>query len=206
MNPQSKYMLFYSNNCIHSREFINQLYKNQPVYNAFIKIDVQNTKVNIPKCVKAVPTIIIKSVNASPQVFTGDEVFKWYNQLLSRLQQASAAPTQQGPSSNLGNGTAKSLGSILDYDPCTMSGFSDNFAYVEDKTIQSNPIEHQFEFVGRSMAPASMQMSGQGQGGPQVGKSKDEDKNALAGAYEQMMAQRAMDVPQPPERKSGIDS
>jgi len=194
-------MLFYSNNCIHSREFINQLYKTPAIYSSFIKIDVQNTKVNIPKCVKAVPTIIIKSVNTSPQVFTGDEVFKWYNQLMSRLQKSDPSKGP-APASNLGNGTAKSLGGISDYDPCTMSGFSDGFAYLEDKTVQSNPIEHQFEFLGRSMHPVENMAQMQTQVG---GKKSDEDKNGLAGDYERLMAQRSMDIPQPPERKTGTD-
>ena len=200
MNPQSNYMLFYSNNCIHSKEFISQLYKNPAIYNKFIKIDVQNTKVTIPKCVKAVPTIIIKSANASPQVYTGDEVFNWYNQLLSRLRKNDVSTV---PTSNLGNGAAKSVGGIADYDPCTMSGFSDGFAYLEDKTVQSNPIEHRFEFLGRnSVHPVENMASMQTQVG---GKKSTEDKNGLAGAYEQLMAQRSLDIPQPPERKSGTD-
>jgi len=34
---------------------------------------------------------------------------------------------------------------------------------------------------------------------------KSADKNGLAGDYERLMAQRSMDIPQPPERKTGVD-
>jgi len=205
MNPQSKYTLYYSNNCIHSKEFISQLYKNQSIYKKFNKIDVQNTIEEIPQYVKAVPTIVIKPVNATPQIYTGDEVFKWYNQLVSRLiSRLKKSDTASIPTSNMGNGTAKSLGNIADYDPCTMSGFSDGFAYLEDKAVQSNPIEHRFEFLGRgnSLHPVENMKQMQTQVG---GKKSDEDKNGLAGAYEQLMAQRSLDVPPPPERKAGTD-
>ena len=199
MNPQSKYILFYSNNCIHSREFINQLYKNQPLYNKFIKVDVQNAKVTIPKCVNHVPAVIIRTPRMKPQVFIGDEVFHWYNQFLSRLQKSSGKVKEPAASSAMGSGTSSSIGSVLDYDPCAMSGFSDNFAFVDDKQAKTNPIEHQFEFLGGGSVGGlvgGMSMNGQP-------TDQDTDKSELEARMEDLMARRAMDTPQAPKREGG---
>jgi len=230
MNPQSKYILFFSNNCIHSREFINQLYKNQPLFKKFIKVDVQNAKVNIPKCVNAVPAIIIKTPRMKPQVYIGDEVFTWYNHFQSRLERAtpsSSSSIGSGSGGNgrtqgsaLGNGTHSSVAGILDYDPCTMSGFSDNFAYIDDKSINTNPIEHKFEFLNNPMGVGSDVGSsqdtpiggGMSEGIPggrleqnlnQTQSLKSENKSELDKAFEQLQAQRSMEVPQTPQRKGG---
>jgi hypothetical protein len=201
MNPQSKYILFYSNNCIHSREFLNQLYKNQPLFEAFIKVDVEKSKVNIPKCVTAVPTIIIRAPSMKAQVYTGDEVFNWYNKLLSRLDNASSKNNPSTASSSMGSGTSSSIGGVLDYDPCAMSGFSDGFAYLDDKTSKMNPLEHQFEFLsggggGNLMGNMSLDPTSQL-------KDKGQDKSELDARMEQLMAQRARDAPQQPNRKGG---
>ena len=203
MNPQSKYILFYSNNCIHSREFINQLYKNQPLYNKFIKVDVQNAKVKIPKCVNHVPAVIIRTPRMKPQVFVGDEVFHWYNQFLSRLQKSSGKVKEPAISSAMGSGTTSSIGSVLDYDPCAMSGFSDNFAFVDDRQAKTSPIEHQFEFLGGGgIGMAGGSMAGEV---PMSGQSTDEntDKSELEARMEDLMARRAMDTPQAPKREGG---
>jgi len=201
MNPQSKYILFYSNNCIHSREFLNQLYKNQPFFEAFIKVDVEKSKVNIPKCVTAVPTIIIRSPNMKPQVFTGDEVFHWYNKLMSRLDNASSKSKASGVPSVMGSGTNSSIGGVLDYDPCAMSGFSDGFAFLDDKVSKTNPLEHQFEFLSGghgNMIGNNMSLEPTSQI-----KDKSQDKSELEARMEQLMAQRSNDIPQTPNRKGG---
>jgi len=208
MDPQSKHILFYSNNCPHSREFINQLYKNQPLYSKFIKVDVQTAKVNIPKCVNAVPAIIIKTPRMKPQVYVGDEVFVWYNQFLSRIEKASSAPTKTKMGSTLGNGSHSTSGGILDYDPCTMSGFSDNFSLLGENTSQSDPIAHQFEFLSEhnsnvgdfdpNKTPTFSDTSSKNND-----SDKNEKKSQLESALERLNAQRALDVPAPPQRKGG---
>lgn len=199
MNPESKYILFYSKNCIHSRELLNQLYKNQGVYNKFIKIDVQNTTVKIPKCVSAVPTIIIRNPRMKPQVFTGDEVFNWYNHFLSRIENRKNAQKEKSQS-DLGGGTNSSVGGVLDYDPCAMSGFSDNFSLLDDGLAKTNPFEHQFEFLGGRPSNAFV---GRPNFGQQSNMNEEEDKGMLGKKMEELMAQRAMEVPDAPKREGG---
>ena len=53
-------ILFYSKKCIHSQKLMNQLYKNQDLYNDIYKVSIEDPQVKIPKTVTSVPTIIIK--------------------------------------------------------------------------------------------------------------------------------------------------
>jgi len=201
MDPQSKYILFYSNNCVHSKEFLNHIYKNQPLFKKFIKINVENTNVKIPKAINAVPAIIIRNPRMpKPQIYIGDEVFQWYNLFCSRIQQ-NQEPSQSKPSP-LGSGTSSSVGGILDFDPCTMSGFSDNFSLLSLDSQQNNPIEHQFAFLGgldnQGPVQGPISLDSQNQTNDDMNS-----KSELEQRLEQLQASRAMEVPKPPNRQGG---
>ena len=136
-----------------------------------------------------------------PQVFVGDEVFNWYNQFTSRLQKTSKPPTKDSP---MGSGTHSSIGSVLDYDPCAMSGFSDNFAFLDDRVAKTNPIEHKFEFLNGGGHAAGVGGGG-GMSVESAGQMSDkgQDKSEMEARMEQLMAQRAMDAPKSPKREGG---
>ena len=76
IGESNTYIVYYSNYCLNSKEFINILCKT-PVYNKFIKVNVSDANVNIPPFVKSVPTIIVPNVN---RPLVGEEVFKWLDE------------------------------------------------------------------------------------------------------------------------------
>ena len=51
------YVLFYSSRCLHSKEFLQLLYKDSDLNQKFTKVNIDNKNIKIPPYVKAVPTI-----------------------------------------------------------------------------------------------------------------------------------------------------
>ena len=59
------YILFYSNKCLHSKEFLNLLHKDVQLNQKFTKINIDNPNIKIPPYIKSVPSAIITS-NGQP--------------------------------------------------------------------------------------------------------------------------------------------
>jgi hypothetical protein len=73
-------VLFYSNNCDHSKTFITNLMKTK--LNDFVrKICVDGNNVKIPSVVKSVPTLIARGIN---RPLVGDQVFAWLENEISK--------------------------------------------------------------------------------------------------------------------------
>jgi hypothetical protein len=73
-------VLFYSNNCDHSKTFITNLMKTK--LNDFVrKICVDGSNVKIPSVVKSVPTLIARGIN---RPLVGDQVFAWLENEISK--------------------------------------------------------------------------------------------------------------------------
>jgi hypothetical protein len=73
-------VLFYSNNCDHSKTFITNLMKTK--LNDFVrKICVDGNNVKIPNVVKSVPTLIARGIN---RPLVGDQVFAWLENEISK--------------------------------------------------------------------------------------------------------------------------
>lgn len=164
------YILFYSNRCLHCKELITLLYKDQELNQKFTKINIDTGNVKIPPYVKSVPTAIIPQ-NGQPQLMVGTAIFKWYNQRHSKTVE------QQG---------------ILDWDPHTMTGFSDGFSYLDEK---QNVIKRSFAFISENQAisaPDEKNFSDNrgGQSSKNDAKQQEFDQN-----YERFMNQRKNEVP-----------
>ena len=106
-------VLFYSNKCIHSKEFLNMLYKDNNLNNQTTKVNVDNPNIKLPPYIKSVPSLIINE-NNKPNLLVGSKIFDWYNQKHKQ---------------NISNDT------IMEWDPCTMSGYSDAFSYLENEDV-----------------------------------------------------------------------
>ena len=80
MNNKENYILFHSSKCLHSKEFLQLLYKDVELNQKFTKVNVDNPNVKIPPYIKAVPTMIITE-NGKPSLLVGSKIFEWYKQL-----------------------------------------------------------------------------------------------------------------------------
>lgn len=197
MGDKNDYILFYSNKCLHSKELLNLLYKDPDLNQKFVKINIDTGNVKIPPYVKSVPTAII-SENGQPNLMVGSAIFSWYK------QKHSIVVEKQG---------------IQDWDPHTMSGYSDNFGYLDNPQV----IKKSFAFLNESNTITTPDEGSYGDSSekgnnssklqynsnignqqqnnnfPQVSHSvqneKDARKNQMSAEYEKFMNQRNNDVP-----------
>jgi len=173
---QPDYILFYSNKCLHSKELLNILYKDVDLNQKFTKVNIDNTNVKIPSYVKAVPTVVY-GTNGKLDLMVGSAIFKWINQRKQSMQQQQ----QQG---------------ILDWDPHTMSGFSDGFSYLENK---NDVIKRSFAFINENNAISTPDIDSY-QAGSGNSSMKSEKEKRFDGEYEKFMSQRKNDIPMAPPR------
>lgn len=109
-NRDDEYLLFYSNKCLHSKEFLTILTKDVQLNKKFTKVNIDNKNIKLPPYIKAVPSAII-TINGNPQLLVGSSIFKWYNETHKQTIQQQE---------------------ILDWDPTTMTGYSDGFSYLDN--------------------------------------------------------------------------
>jgi hypothetical protein len=107
------YVLFYSNKCLHSKELLSLLVKDVSLNQKFTKINVDNANIKLPAYIKSVPTAII-TINGRPNILVGSNIFKWYQETHKKAVESQ---------------------SILDWDPHTMSGYSDGFSYISTNDV-----------------------------------------------------------------------
>lgn len=162
----NEYILFYSNKCLHSKELLNLLYKDVDLNQKFIKINIDNPNTKIPPYVKSVPSAII-TTNGQPNLMVGSAIFKWYNQKHAK--------------------TVESNG-IQDWDPYTMTGFSDGFSYLTNPDV----IKKSFAFISDNnsiITPDEKNYSNDSS------NSKNQPKTKLDNEFENYMNQRKYEVP-----------
>lgn len=120
----SEYVLFYSNKCLHSKELINLLYKDQDLFSKFVKVNIDVSKVKIPPYIKSVPSAIIP-INGIPKLLIGTQIFNWYNENHTKTLENNQ---------------------INEYEPSTMSGYSDNFSYLDNGTC---PMDKSYLYLNK---------------------------------------------------------
>jgi multidrug efflux pump subunit AcrB len=124
IGADNQYILYYSNFCINSKEFIGTLSKS-PLYSKFTKINVSSN--SYPSIIKSVPTIIVPK-HQKPLV--GIEVFSW----LEKQSEEKEIHTKQG---------------INAYSNEMDSNFGDSYSYLGSSDT-NQPMEHTFHFISRS--------------------------------------------------------
>ena len=170
---------------------MNTLSQNSHVLNKFDLIDIAHNKP--PQYITAVPSLLIPKENGEADMLVGRSVFEWLTSVLRSNQQQQQ---QHNVSSNNGNASAP-IGNqnnpqgILDFDPCTMNGFSDNFSFLGNDNDKPSPIDHNFSFINSNndklINPNQFQDNGQS-GGTKM-------KSDMERAYEHLVSSRDKDVP-----------
>lgn len=169
-NNNKNLVLFYSNKCLHSKEFITLLHKDTNLNNQTTKVNVDNPNIKIPPYIKSVPSLIINE-NNKPNLLVGSKIFDWYNQ---RHKQ------------NI------SKESIMDWDPCTMSGYSDGFSYLDNDDV----MKKSYSFVSDNEQIHTPDESSY----DSKSNKNDQYKSELDNDYEKFMSKRSNDVPGPIQR------
>ena len=196
---------------------MNQLYKNQDLYNDIYKVSIEDPQVKIPKTVTSVPTIIIKD-NQNFITYVGDEVFSWFKSISNQNFNTSYDNIKQNlkpkqeksnggmqnfkPKQEISNGGMQNFkpkqeisnDGIQCYDPIGMSGgFSDSFSSLSD----ANPLGHCYEFLG------GLESNKINTAKNSHGENKSDKESQLNSQYERMIENRMSDsnIPQQINRK-----
>ena len=165
-------VLFYSNKCIHSKEFLTLLHKDNNLNNQTTKVNVYNPNIKLPPYIKSVPSLIVNE-NNKPNLLVGSKIFDWYNQKHKQ---------------NISKET------IMEWDPCTMSGYSDAFSYLENEDV----MKKSYSFVNdndKINTPDESNFESSKSGSGQVKSELDND-------YENFMSKRSSEVSAPIQRMS----
>ena len=163
-------VLFYSNKCIHSKEFLNLLHKDSELNNQTTKVNVDNPNIKLPPYIKSVPSLIINE-NNKPTLLVGSKIFDWYNK--KHKQNISKE-------------------SIMDWDPCTMSGYSDGFSYLEGENV----MKKSYSFVDENDKIHTPDESNYDSNK----SNSNQPKSQLDSDYENFMSQRSNEVAAPIQR------
>lgn len=211
-----QFVVFYSNNCPHSKDFLVRLNQfDKGLFNRFVKICVDNNP-SIPECIDSVPTIIVPS-HSHP--LTDNAVFMWLDTVAdnyrSKEQQTSVIhnqhqthQVQSGTRIAEGGGTSNPSPGIDEkgispYIPGEMgTSYSDGFSFLDENMGMS----HNFSFLDNGMSSV---MPGQNSSNnlpnsgsidrPMMSKNSTNDIDAN---YERYMSSRDNDphIAQPPKR------
>lgn len=195
INIMSKYYIFYSELCKYCEEFLTELHKkNLDLYRSFDKICIDNKNIKIPQYVKEVPSIIIP-INGKNNLLAGNAAFNWLKQLKSASIPGSAS-------------TESSSAGPSEYDPYTMSGFSDNYGYYDkNETTAFNNLDN----IGKissderfSLINNPQQMLSEPPRDDDLKSNNKLKEDSAKRKMEDLMAQRNRDVKPMPQRVGGV--
>lgn len=176
MSNKKNLVLFYSNKCEHSKEFLILLHKDNSLNEQTTKVNVDNSNIKIPPYIKSVPSLIITE-NNKPSLLVGSKIFEWYN----KKHKQNIATNE-----------------IMEWDPCAMAGYSDGFSYLENK----DAMKKSYSFIDDSdkinTPDESNFESSDGSGGG--GSKSGQIKTKLDNDYESFMSSRSSDVAAPIQR------
>lgn len=180
---QGKYLLFYSDQCNDSKQFLSELYKNIDLYRTFIKINIDTQRIKIPNYITHVPAIIVPNQKTGKKdIYQGDGPFQWLDSLSKRSGSSGGSAVSNQP------------GGVADFDPAGMSGFSDSYTFLDD----TDPRDKQFTFLGKQNDTLITP--------PDDGLLNDSDKKGKEGmdrALEELQRARDASVPPPINRQGG---
>lgn len=202
-----KYILYYSNQCKHSKDIIN-IITQYNISNNFSLLDIST--IDIPNYIKSVPSLIIPKGDGEADLLVGSNLFKWINTNFLNKQSNSNETVNHNSNEKkqinhdelnkkaqqqLSNDTKKD---ISDFEPSTMKGFSDNFSFISD----NGPIDHNFSFLDSNIGPVNNELPYESRQ-PSNEINNQEKKNEMDKAYSQMMEARSNDsnIPQPITRQ-----
>ena len=207
MDTNDSFVVFYSNFCDHSKEFLIKL-KNlkNGLYEKFTKICVDNNQ-SIPVAIKSVPTILVPS---HQYPLTDNSVFLWLDSMSSQYASEPVQNTQSlssnGNPGNPGNpGNQVKSDENEDVTPYVAgemgSSFSDSFSFLDADPQGGQPLAHTFTFIENGDPQISGQTNTNEIDRPNVTNSQ-KSTSGFDVAYEQYMSSRDADpfISQTPKR------
>lgn len=203
----NEYIFFYSNYDNVSKLLQDKLIKNYELYKNFHCININNRKLKIPKFITHIPAFLITE-NGNTQILFEPDASNWLKE-------------RSGGVSN-GQQVQNNKDSINEWDPSSMSGFSDNFSSLESE----NSMVKNFSFLGQqeqkintpesdnTEANTSNQqnnnfqqqggfngISSNGFHGGSMGGGRQIKKTKTESDFERLMNQRKQELPQPVHRQ-----
>ena len=217
MNNSNSYVLFYSEKCPHSREFI-QLINNSRFGGTFRKYCIERMA-KVPNGIFEVPTIIVPGYNVP---LSGDNVFKWFNQVNSGsgsredfsskkiappqpprrpAPETRVTPQKRNEPTSVGGHSSPETDTSGEPSPFGLelsAGFSDIYSYIDDDA--GKPLVHAFEYIDNN-GGVSFSKGGSGTTASSVGtessrpgsNARDEKANKFNKKYEEFMMSRNSD-------------
>ena len=178
MNNSNAHVLFYSEKCPHSREFINLI--NNTRYGSVFRRCCVERMAKIPNGIFEVPTIIVPGYNVP---LSGDNVFKWFKQVAGEMPSMRNSTTRESmepkrvtppvpprrpppearvsshqtqsttnrePTSVGGHSSPETnnTGEPSPFGLELSAGFSDIYSYIDDDA--GKPLVHSFEYIDGS--------------------------------------------------------
>lgn len=221
----NEYIFFYSNYDNNSKLLKDRLIKNYQLYKNFHCININDRRLKIPKFITHIPALLVTE-NGQTEVLFEPDASNWVRSK-SEMQAQPQAQTQQQQGQTQQMQMGRGPG-INEWDPSSMSGFSDNFSSLESE----NGMVKNFTFLGQGQekinTPDSDNTFGggnQGNGGQQ-GFSPQNQQNGFNGInsngfhggsmgggsrqvkktkteidFERLMNSRKNDIPQPVARQ-----
>ena len=209
----NEYIFFYSNYDNVSKLLQDKLIKNYELYKNFHCININNRKLKIPKFITHIPAFLITE-NGNTQILFEPDASNWLKERSGGVSNGQQAQNGQG--------------SINDWDPSSMSGFSDSFSSLESE----NGMVKNFSFLGQQEQKINTpesdnnvggNNSGQqsnnfqqqqggfsgisssgfhgGSMGGQMGGGRQIKKTKTEMDFERLMNQRKQEIPQPVHRQ-----
>lgn len=150
----NEYIFFYSNYDNVSKLLQDKLIKNYELYKNFHCININNRKLKIPKFITHIPAFLITE-NGNTQILFEPDASNWLKEKSEGV--SNGQQTQNGEVS------------INDWDPSSMSGFSDNFSSLESE----NGMVKNFSFLGQQEQKINTPESDNNVGGNNSGQQSN---------------------------------
>ena len=157
-------VLFYSNKCKHSKDFLEKLKQYKDIDNSLMKICIDNKPINtLPKYIKSVPTLVYNR----NKLTSGTGVFEW----LKSQKNTNVQNTEE-----ISPYHANEMGTM----------FSDSFSFLDsDDTKEGQPISHNFEFLGSTFSISTPE-----ENGANNSVSSSSNKGRGSSEYDKLLQQR----------------
>jgi len=162
----NRHILFYSNSCPHSKEFINLL-NNTSLADTFIRVCVDQKNLNIPKSITSVPSIMVPEM---PRPLSGDEVFMWISPHLNKERGVSTQNNTQPPEKEA---TTDGPTAFLPYE--MSSARSDTFSFIESDPNFGTPLLHNYSFLNGTSETTNTAAPKQDDAMEKMRKSREND-------------------------------
>lgn len=170
----SEKILFYSKTNSFCLELLEKLHKNRTILDTIVLIDINIHQSSIPRYITSIPSLLIND-KGDINVLVDDELFEWVDSEINKLRS-----------------------NISDWDPTTMSGYSDTFSSFGDN--DNSQTDRSYTFMSNMDQYKINTPDAEDVGGNKIKKIKKKDGD-MSGKLEMLQKQRDLDTPQRTQRQ-----